>query len=188
MITTKSTSDPLKALLRLLEALDDEQLARSWETTEVRLRAEARRSFQAMLPMARASAKTAPEDLASARLIVARDEALADLAVLARDTATASRIRIRLVLGQNGNNPNDNKHRRDLAHLIGERTTTVLRMLYHCPHPDPVAVLPRARAALEPVLQWSANTRILYGQTPQLKIWATALGHATDTLTPTPAM
>ncbi|MEU9046587.1 MULTISPECIES: hypothetical protein [unclassified Kitasatospora] len=49
-----------------------------------------------------------------------------------------------------------------------------------------MAVLPRVRAALDPLLQRSANTRVLYGQTQQLKAWSAALGHALDALTPPP--
>ncbi|MFJ9447176.1 hypothetical protein ACIRRH_35800 [Kitasatospora sp. NPDC101235] len=187
MITTKGTTDPLKALRHLLETLDDERLTAAWVRTEARLRAEARHSFNAMVPMARASSKTAPEDLASARLIVARDEALASLAVLAAELTTASRVRIRVILGSPGNNPRDDKQRRALAQLIAERTVTALRKLYHCEHPDPATVLPLARAALEPVLRWSGDTRLLYGQTHQFKAWSTALEHTITALTPPPA-
>ncbi|MFJ4672742.1 hypothetical protein [Kitasatospora purpeofusca] len=184
MITTKGSADPLKALRRLAETLDDERLTAAWLRTENRLRAEARRSFDAMVPMARASARTAPEDLASARRIVDHDEALVKLAALAGSLTTATRIRVRVILGAAGNNPKDDRTRRDLARLIGERTVTTLRMLYHCQHPDPATALPSTEAALAPVLGWTGDTRLLYGQTHQLKSWLTALEHAISALTP----
>ncbi|MFD9061871.1 hypothetical protein ACFVZ3_10150 [Kitasatospora purpeofusca] len=184
MITTKGTADPLKALRRLAETLDDEGLTAAWLRTENRLRAEARRSFDAMVPMARASARTAPEDLASARRIVDHDEALAKLAALAGSLTTATRIRVRVILGAVGSDPKDDRKRRDLARLIGERTVTTLRMLYHCEHPDPAAALPHVEATLAPVLGWTSDTRLLYGQTHQLRSWLTTLEHAITALTP----
>ncbi|MCX4690670.1 hypothetical protein OG401_41360 [Kitasatospora purpeofusca] len=83
-----------------------------------------------------------------------------------------------------GSNPKDDRKRRDLARLVGERTVTTLRMLYHCEHPDPAAALPRIEAALAPVLGWTGDARLLYGQTHQLRSWLTALEHAITALAP----